>query len=69
VIEDGRSGLLVPPEDVGALADALRALAARAERRTSMGVEARRVALERFDERDAFARYRALFREISTVHA
>jgi glycosyltransferase involved in cell wall biosynthesis len=61
VVEDGRSGLLVPPGDRGALAEGLRALATHADRRAGMGREARRVALARFDERDALDRYRAVF--------
>jgi glycosyltransferase involved in cell wall biosynthesis len=65
VVEDGRSGRLVPPGDAGALAEALRALGADADLRAAMGGEARRTALARFDERDALARYRALFREVS----
>jgi glycosyltransferase involved in cell wall biosynthesis len=66
VVEDGRSGLLVPPGDTPALAGGLRALATDPDRRATMGREARRVALARFDERDALDRYRAVFREAST---
>jgi glycosyltransferase involved in cell wall biosynthesis len=65
VVEDGRSGRLVPPGDAGALAEALVALAANPALRTSMGRAARAVALERFDEKDGLDRYRALFREVS----
>jgi glycosyltransferase involved in cell wall biosynthesis len=65
VIEDGSSGLLVPPGDGAALAQALRALATDAGRRQAMGAHARTLALARFDERDSVARYRALFGEIS----
>jgi glycosyltransferase involved in cell wall biosynthesis len=65
VVEDGRSGLLVPPGDPAALAESMRALAAHAERRAVMGREARRVAVDRFDERDGVDRYRALFRGLT----
>ena len=65
VVEDGRSGLLVPPGDPAALAEGLRALGASADRRAAMGREARRVALERFDERDGVDRYRAVFRGVT----
>jgi glycosyltransferase involved in cell wall biosynthesis len=65
VVEDGRSGRLVPPGDAGALAEALRALGADADRRAAMGREARKTTLARFDERDALARYRAVLREVS----
>jgi glycosyltransferase involved in cell wall biosynthesis len=66
VIENGRSGLLVSPGEVGELAAALRALAIDAGRRSELGLRARAVARERFDESDALARYRALFRELSS---
>jgi glycosyltransferase involved in cell wall biosynthesis len=66
VIEDGGSGLLVPPGDARALALALETLASDAERRLAMGARARQIALARFDERDALARYRSLFREVSS---
>ncbi len=66
VIEDGRSGVLVEPGDAAGLAAALRGLAGDALRRSEMGHRARRVARERFDSADALARYRALFREVSS---
>lgn len=66
VIDDGRSGVLVEPGDVGGLAAALRRLASRAALRLEMGSAARRLACERFDREDALARYRALFRELSS---
>ena len=65
VVEDGRSGLLVAPGDPAALADGMRALGTDADRRATMGREARRVALARFDERDGLDRYRAVFREVT----
>ncbi len=65
VIEDGDSGLLVPPGDGVALARALLSLATDGLRRQALGARARSLALERFDERDSVARYRALFGEIS----
>jgi glycosyltransferase involved in cell wall biosynthesis len=65
VIEDGRSGLLVPPRDTAALAAAMRRLAADPVWRRALGERARAVALQGFDERDSLARYRALFREVT----
>jgi glycosyltransferase involved in cell wall biosynthesis len=44
LIDDGVNGLLVPPSDVKALADALRHLIAAPEARISMGNESRRLA-------------------------
>jgi glycosyltransferase involved in cell wall biosynthesis len=66
VIEDGRSGLLVPPADSAALAAAISALLEDAARRSALGLRAREVALLRFDAEDALERYRGLFREISS---
>lgn len=65
VIEDGHSGILVPPGDPGPLGAALRALLDDADRRAAMGAAARGVALARFDERDALASYRALFETLA----
>jgi len=64
VIEEGASGLLVPPRDASALASALRTLVADPERRRQMGRRAREVARDRFDLEDSVSRYVALFREL-----
>ncbi|HXY42223.1 MAG TPA: glycosyltransferase family 4 protein [Vicinamibacteria bacterium] len=65
IVEDGRSGLLVPPADAAALAVALRSLACDPARRTAMGQAARERALLRFDDADNLSRYRALFSEVA----
>ncbi len=65
VVEDGRSGWLVPPRDPERLAQGLRRLLRDAQERRRLGVRGREAALERFDERDSVARYRALFRELA----
>ena len=65
VIEDGASGLLFGPGDVGALAAHLRALAGDGEARARMGARAREVALARFDQRSALSAYRALLSEVA----
>lgn len=66
VIDDGESGLLVPPGDAPALAAALSQLALDPGRRSQLGQRARHVARERFDAADALARYRALFTSLSS---
>ena len=48
MVDHGRTGLLVPPGDETALAEALAALAQDPERRLAFGVAARRVCRERF---------------------
>jgi glycosyltransferase involved in cell wall biosynthesis len=65
VVEDGRSGLLVPPGEAGPLAQALASLMGSPGRRTEMGARARQVVLERFDERESTRRYRTLFAELA----
>jgi glycosyltransferase involved in cell wall biosynthesis len=66
VVEDGRSGFLVTPGRANELASALASLVSDASRREAMGDRARKVALIRFDERDAALRYRALFRQVGS---
>lgn len=68
VVEDGRSGLLVPPGDSTALAEALERLR-DAELRRRMGERASRVARSRFDLAASVVRYRALFRELARPRA
>ena len=65
VVEDGRSGVLVPPGDVAALSAALHRLVTDPDLGRRMGAAARDVARARFDERDAVDRYRALFHEVA----
>jgi len=65
VVEDGRSGVLVPPGDIAPLWTALHRLVTEPDLALGMGAAAREVALARFDERDAIAGYRALFREVA----
>jgi glycosyltransferase involved in cell wall biosynthesis len=66
-VEHGRNGLLVPLGDIQALADAMVELLTDRERARRMGMEGRRMALERFDERHVFERvlaeYERLLRE------
>ena len=56
IVADGDTGILVPPGDVAALADALRALVSSPERRAAMGTAARRrieavASVDRYGER------------------
>ena len=65
VVEDGRSGVLVPTGDIAALWAALHRVVTDPDLGRAMGAAAREVARARFDERDAVDRYRALFREVA----
>lgn len=49
-VEDGRTGLLLPPGDVSALSQAIERLVTHEAERLAMGQEARRVAQERFSQ-------------------
>jgi glycosyltransferase involved in cell wall biosynthesis len=51
VVDDGRTGRLVPVRDVGALVDAIGALATDAGLRRTMGEAARAKARREFDQR------------------
>jgi glycosyltransferase involved in cell wall biosynthesis len=64
VIEDGRSGLCVAPEDPGGLADAILAIASDEGRRNEMGKRGSELALQ-FDARLWVRRLEALYEEVS----
>jgi len=64
VVAEGRTGLLVPPEDELALAAALRSLLADADRRSEMGARGREVAKQRFDLSRMLRAYEALYRSL-----
>jgi glycosyltransferase involved in cell wall biosynthesis len=56
IVEDGRTGLLVPPGDVQALAEALLRLLADTDLRRNLGEEGRRAVRGRFDIRATVGR-------------
>ena len=49
IVAEGETGLLVPPEDPSALAEALRALIRSPQRRRELGKAARARAVDRYD--------------------
>jgi glycosyltransferase involved in cell wall biosynthesis len=66
VIEDGKTGLLVPPGDAAALAEALLALVRERPRRVALGRSARERAAARFSSRASTDAYRELFLELGS---
>jgi L-malate glycosyltransferase len=64
VVEDGVSGLLVPPGDAAQLARAVESLFNDPSRRTAMGEAARSRARERFSADVIVPRYEALYRRV-----
>jgi len=65
VIIDGRSGLLVPPSDVSALAEALAQLLQNAWLRNKLGKEGRRAVEETFNTRVAATRMIGAYEEFA----
>jgi glycosyltransferase involved in cell wall biosynthesis len=63
VVEHGRSGLLVPAQDVGALADGIRELITAPEVRRAMGARARELSAQHTITETA-GRWRELFAEL-----
>jgi glycosyltransferase involved in cell wall biosynthesis len=61
VIEDGRTGLLIPPGAPGALAAAITRLLADPMLRVRIGRAARQTILDRFDQRQMLARTFTLY--------
>jgi glycosyltransferase involved in cell wall biosynthesis len=64
LVEHERTGLLVPPGDEGALAEALERLLLRPEERDAMGAAAREVARRRFDVEKAALELDAFYRRL-----
>jgi len=64
VVEDGVTGLLVPPADPEALATAVNELVADPERARQMGVAGRRRAVEQFSWRAVAERTAELYEQL-----
>ena len=64
VIEDGRTGILVPPGDAPALSAALLRLARDGKLRETLGRAGRRLVEDRFDIRKVAGMYAEMYREI-----
>jgi glycosyltransferase involved in cell wall biosynthesis len=68
-VTHGETGWIVPPDDAGALADALAALAADSPLRARLACQARVVGRERFDAEKNYGRLIETVREVGMVHA
>ena len=64
LVEEGKSGLIVPSDDEPALADAIQSLIDQPELRLQMGQQALRRAQEQFDIRHTVRAYEALYERI-----
>lgn len=67
IVDDGVTGLLVPPGDDGALAAAIRRLLADRELAGRMGEAGRRRIRERFDMKMMVVRLEAIYRRVLTI--
>ena len=64
IVRQGINGLLVPPHDIDALAEALRSLVANHEKRKAMGAAGRQIVLEAFTLRQVVGETLALYRSL-----
>ncbi|MCF8094819.1 MAG: glycosyltransferase family 4 protein [Desulfobacteraceae bacterium] len=64
LIEDGKSGIVIPPGDPGAIAGAVKILYENSEQRKKMGQEARKQLNEKFHVNQTIRETLALYREV-----
>jgi glycosyltransferase involved in cell wall biosynthesis len=64
VIADGENGLIVPPANAPALAEALERLVRDASLRARLGLASRALAVARFDQKRILTEYLAFYRRI-----
>jgi N,N'-diacetylbacillosaminyl-diphospho-undecaprenol alpha-1,3-N-acetylgalactosaminyltransferase len=67
VVRPGINGILVPPRDASALAEALLSLLKDPSLRRKMGAASRRIALDEFDLEKVVAQYLTLYQRASDV--
>jgi GalNAc-alpha-(1->4)-GalNAc-alpha-(1->3)-diNAcBac-PP-undecaprenol alpha-1,4-N-acetyl-D-galactosaminyltransferase len=65
LIENGRDGILVPPQDVAALGEALKRLAGDPELRSRIGAQAGKVA-ERFSHANVYSKWLSVIDAVAT---
>ena len=64
IVEDGRDGVLVPPADTGALAEAISSLLADPDRRSAMAGAGRERMIARFQFQDMVNSYETIYQEL-----
>jgi hypothetical protein len=67
VIDEGRTGFLVPPGDAGALAVVLRKLLADPALRNAMGATARRYVCDHADTRNCLHQLEAFYKSVGSA--
>lgn len=67
LMENGRHGLYVPPDDASALAEAIEALISDPRRRTAMGTAARALVEARYDSEKNYGRLVTLLEEVRSA--
>jgi glycosyltransferase involved in cell wall biosynthesis len=68
-VEDGRTGILVPRRDAGAICDALRWVATHPDEARQIGEEGQRYVLKKLDIRHVVRRYEAVYAEALGVRS
>lgn len=64
ILEDGRNGLVVPPRDAGAIAEALSRLITQPSSRQQLGIAARQTALNRLSPAVEQKNWQAVYRRV-----
>lgn len=64
IVRHGVNGLLVPPRDASALAEAIHFLSERPDERRRMGLEGRAMVIDRFDQRIVFDETFAVYQDL-----
>jgi glycosyltransferase involved in cell wall biosynthesis len=68
VVVSGRTGLVIPPRDTLALANAIQSLLDDGQMRKAMGLAARQRAVEMYDERQVVSQIINVYSELSSSH-
>ena len=67
IVEDGRSGILVPPENAEAISDALIKLISEPELRTKFGKEGQKIVREKFTTERMIKDYEKIFQSLQDL--